>query len=102
MLRRNRGLCVSKYDGEIRAVAEVSGDFDDLVAALGSAPGRSADRHDAMAHFLSGEEGWRDARKKLRGTFARPSPGAARSKRRAGEMKMLETSAFEGFARPLV
>jgi hypothetical protein len=27
-----------------------------------------------MAHFLSGEEGWRDARKTLRGTFAKVPP----------------------------
>jgi len=66
---------LSKYDGEIRAIAEVSGDFDDLLAALGQPPRVGPDRHDAMAHYLSGEEGWRDARKKLRGTFAKPSRG---------------------------
>jgi hypothetical protein len=66
---------LSKYEGEIRAVAEVSGDLDELLSALGRASGTGADRHDAMAHYLSGEEGWRDARKRLRGTFAGPSRG---------------------------
>jgi len=66
---------LSKYDGEIRAVAEVSGDLDELLAALGGAPRPGPDRHDAMALYLSGEEGWRDARKRLRGTFAGPPGG---------------------------
>jgi len=64
---------VSKYDGEIRAVAEVSGQLEDLFGGLGQLPRTGPDRHDAMAHFLSGEEGWRDARKTLRGTFAKTS-----------------------------
>ncbi len=66
---------MSKYDGEIRAVAEVSGQLEDLLSGLGQPSRTGPDRHDAMAHFLSGEEGWRDARKSLRGTFAKPSPG---------------------------
>lgn len=69
---------MSKYDGEIRAVAEVaevSGELEELLAALGQPPRAGPDRHDAMAHYLSGEEGWRDARKTLRGTFAKPSRG---------------------------
>ena len=64
---------MSKYDGEIRAVAEVSGKLEELLAALGQSPQQVSDRKDAMAHFLSGEEGWRDARKTLRGTFAKLS-----------------------------
>jgi hypothetical protein len=66
---------LSKYDGEIRAVAEVSGDLDELLSALGRSPLPAGDRHDALAHYLSAEEGWRDARKQLRGTFAKPSGG---------------------------
>ena len=72
---RNRGSVLSKYDGEIRAVAEVAEDLDDLLAALGRPARTGPDRNDAMAHYLSGEEGWRDARRKLRGTFAKLSPG---------------------------
>ena len=67
---------MSKFDSDIRGVAEVSGEFGELIAALGPTARSDGDRHDAMAHFLSGAEGWRDARKKLRGTFASPVPGA--------------------------
>ena len=66
---------MAKYDGDIRAVAEVSGELDELLTALGQPARTGPDRHDAMAHYLSGEDGWRDARKKLRGTFAKPSRG---------------------------
>ena len=69
---------MAKFDGEIRAVAEVSGELEELLAALGQPPRTGPDRHDAMAHYLSGEDGWRDARKKLRGTFAKPSRGGTR------------------------
>ena len=65
---------MSKYDGEIRAVAEVPGDLAELLSALGRPPRPDPERHDAMAHYLSGEEGWRDARKALRGAFAGPRP----------------------------
>jgi hypothetical protein len=64
---------VSKFDGEIRAVAEVPAALDELLAALGQPPAADPGRNDAMAHYLSGEEGWRDARKALRGTFAKLS-----------------------------
>ena len=66
---------MSKYDGEIRAVAEVPGDLAELLSALGRPPRPDPERHDAMAHYLSGEEGWRDARKTLRGAFARTAGG---------------------------
>ena len=66
---------MSKYDGEIRGVAEVSGELEALLDGFGQLPRTGPNRHDAMAHFLSGEEGWREARKTLRGTFAKPSRG---------------------------
>jgi hypothetical protein len=66
---------LSKYDGEIRAVAEVSGDLDELLAALGRSIPPAPERHDAMAHYLSGEEGWREALKALRGAFAKTAGG---------------------------
>ena len=71
---------MAKYDGEIRAVAEVSAEFEDLIGGFGQAPQTSPARQDAMAHFLSGEEGWRDARKALRGTFAKPSRKGTQSR----------------------
>ena len=72
---------MAKYDGEIKAVAEVPAELEELLAAFGQPPRTGPDRHDAMAHYLSGEEGWRDARKALRGTFARSSRGGTRLSR---------------------
>lgn len=66
---------MSKFDGEIRAAAEVAVELDELLVALGRTPRVAVDRQDAMAQYLSGEEGWRDARKALRGTFAASLPG---------------------------
>jgi hypothetical protein len=66
---------VSKYDGEIRAVAEVSGQLEELLGVLRQSPRIGPEQQDAMAHYLSGEEGWREARESLRGTFANPSRG---------------------------
>jgi hypothetical protein len=64
---------LSKYDGEIRAVAEIAQNLDELLLALGRPVLPDAERHDALAHYLSGEEGWRDALRSLGGTFADPS-----------------------------
>jgi len=64
---------LSKFDGEIRAAGEGSVELQELLAALGRPPQIAADRQDAMAHYLSGEEGWSDARKTLAGTFAKLS-----------------------------
>ncbi len=66
---------MSKHDGEIRAAEEVPGALKDLLAGLDEPTSTGSDRQDAMAHFLSGEEGWRDAHKTLRGTFAKPRRG---------------------------
>ena len=59
----------------MKAVGEVSAQLEELFAALGHTPPAGPDRKDAMACYLSAEEGWRDARKSLRGTFAKPFRG---------------------------
>ena len=64
---------MSKYDSEIRAAGEARVELDDLFVTLGGVPAARPHRRDAMAQYLSGEDGWRDARKALRGTFAKPS-----------------------------
>ncbi len=64
---------MSKYDGEIRAAGEVSATLEDWLGKPCEPVRSGSDRHDAMAHFLSGDEGWRDAHKMLRGTFAKTS-----------------------------
>jgi len=71
---------VSKYDGEIRAAGEVCGKLQDLLGKTGEPPRNGPDRYDAMALFLSGDEGWRDAGKTLRGTFVRPLGATGLSK----------------------
>ena len=71
-----KGPVLSNYDGDIRAAAAGSVVLEDLVLALGRGRAIAVDRHDAMACYLSGGEGWRDARAALGGTFAK---GATRS-----------------------
>jgi hypothetical protein len=71
---------VSKHDGEIRAAGEVCGRLQDLLGKHCEPQRSGSDRYDAMALFLSGDEGWRDARKTLRGTFVRPGDGTGLSK----------------------
>jgi hypothetical protein len=45
--------------------------MDELLALLGqSDKGDSGSRDDAIACFLSGSDGWKDAVKRLGGTFA--------------------------------
>ena len=59
-----------------RIVVAMSGGVDSsVVAALGRSIPPAPERHDAMAHYLSGEEGWREALKALRGAFAKTAGG---------------------------
>ena len=72
-----RGQTVSRYEGDIRAAGQGAVELDDLFLALGRLPRIAADRHDALARYLSGDEGWRDAGTALGGTFAKGvSPGS--------------------------
>ena len=61
---------MSRFDGDFSAACETSIELEELLAAFGSAAAAGQDRYDAMAQFLSGAEGWRDARAVLGGTFA--------------------------------
>ena len=69
---------MSKFEGEFRAAGEGSVELDQLFVGLGRGLRIATDRHDALAHYLSGEEGWRDAVTTLGGTFAKASPRSAR------------------------
>jgi hypothetical protein len=56
--------------------AEAPLSLDDLLALLGSAADvDERSREDAIACYLSGGEGWRDAVKMLGGTFAEEATG---------------------------
>ena len=62
---------MARHERDFRTHAEAPLSLDELLALLG--PGTDADersREDAIACYLSGGEGWRDALKKLGGTFA--------------------------------
>ncbi len=62
---------MARHETDFRTRTEAPLSLDELLALLGS--GANPDdrsREDAIACYLSGGEGWRDAVKKLGGTFA--------------------------------
>ena len=68
---------MARFDGNLEAAGEARLDIDELLSALSHSShlGRE-ERQDAIACFLSASEGWRDAKSRLKGTFAsavRPS-----------------------------
>ena len=69
---------MSRYEGDIRAAGDGAVELDELFVALGRLPRIAVDRHDALARFLSGGEGWRDACTALGGTFAKGVPRGPR------------------------
>ena len=67
---------MARHEGEFRGVAEEPLSLNELLALLGNAAeseGRS--REDAIACYLSGGDGWREAVKLLGGTFAEGTAG---------------------------
>ena len=62
---------MARHERNFRDRAEATLSLDELLALLGS--GANADersRQDAIACYLSGGDGWRDAVKRLGGAFA--------------------------------
>ena len=67
---------MARHESEFRADAERPLGLDDLLALLGpAANGDEQTRNDAIACYLSGSDGWRDALKMLGGTFAAEATG---------------------------
>ena len=68
---------MARFDGNLKAVGEAKLDVDELLSALsGSSGAGQKERQQAIACFLSASEGWKDAKSRLKGTFAssvRPS-----------------------------
>jgi len=67
----SEGGRLARHETDFRKDAEAPLSLDELLALLGS--GANSDersRQDAIACYLSGGEGWRDAVKRLGGTFA--------------------------------
>ncbi len=67
---------MARHERDFRTNSEAPLSLDELLALLGS--GTDVDqrsRQDAIACYLSGDEGWRDALKALGGTFAEDEEG---------------------------
>lgn len=67
---------MARHERDFCADAETPLSLDDLLALLGSAAeADDRSRQDAIACYLSGGDGWRDAMKMLGGTFAEEVTG---------------------------
>ena len=72
---------MARHERDFCADAEAPLSLDDLLALLGSAAeADDRSRQDAIACYLSGGDGWRDAMKMLGGTFAEEATGLKESK----------------------
>ena len=65
---------MARFERDFRGSAEAPLTLDELVALLGD-NGDARSREDAIACYLSGSEGWRDALKQLGGAFAEEAAG---------------------------
>jgi hypothetical protein len=61
---------LARYERDFRSAAEAPLTLNELVALLSDAGADAHSREDAIACYLSGSEGWRDAVKRLGGAFA--------------------------------
>ena len=67
---------MARHEGDFRARAQEPLSLSELLALLGDAAERDGrSREDAIACYLSGDDGWREAVKLLGGTFAQEEPG---------------------------
>ena len=67
---------MARHERDFRNDAEAPLSLDELLALLGPATDAGErSREDAIACYLSGGEGWRDALKRLGGTFAGEDAG---------------------------
>jgi hypothetical protein len=69
--RLTRGQGLARHEGDVRATAQEQLSLSELLALLGDAAERDGrSREDAIACYLAGGDGWREAVKLLGGTFA--------------------------------
>jgi hypothetical protein len=67
---------LARHEGDFGAQAQEPLSLDDLLTLLGNAAEREGlSREDAIACYLSGGDGWREAVKLLGGTFAEGATG---------------------------
>ena len=70
----DEGAKLARHEGDFRAEAQEPLGLNELLALLGTnAGGDERTREDAIACYLSGSDGWREAVKLLAGTFAEES-----------------------------
>ena len=76
----DREGCLARHEQDFQAGAEQPLSMDELLHLLGADDGTDtrARRH-AIACYLSGADGWRDALKELRGAFAKDGAGLKRT-----------------------
>ena len=75
------GAVLARHDGDLRGQPQEPMNLAELVALLDTAvEGNGRSRDDAIACFLSGSEGWREAVKRLGGTFAEGGAGLKNDK----------------------
>jgi hypothetical protein len=67
---------LARHEGEFRGEPQQPLSLNELLALLGEdTEGEGRSREDAIACYLSGGDGWREAVKKLGGTFADEDTG---------------------------
>jgi hypothetical protein len=67
---------LARHERDFRTDAEAPLSLADFLALLGSGgDGDERSRQEAIACYLSGSDGWRDAMKMLGGTFAEEATG---------------------------
>lgn len=72
---------MARHEGDFRIAAEESLRLEQLLQVLGNAAEQSGQsREDAIACYLSGGDGWREALKLLGGTFAERATELSRRK----------------------
>ena len=65
---------MARFERDFRGQAEEPLTLNELIALLGD-KGDARSREDAIACYLSGSDGWKDAVKQLGGAFAEVAPG---------------------------
>ena len=66
---------MARYERNFRSETEEPLSLNELLALLGPDAAGDRSREDAIACYLSGAEGWRDAMRLLGGTFAGEKAG---------------------------
>jgi hypothetical protein len=77
---RSKGQELARHENEFDAGAEAPLSMEELLSLLGPGSGDNRTREEAIACFLSGSDGWRDAIRTLGGTFAGEATGLKESK----------------------